>query len=235
MLLVVTRVPKLYYTTYISKLASMADLHPGKCVSVVRRNGCDKAVSSSGCEGRSAWVEGHLCHSNLFLGPLNNPSSFPCNYSDYSPVLLAPALPEMETPSSPFAPGIFIELVNQQQLPQGSSWHKRQGTRAGSHRDSGAVSQEWLPPPWDCRYQPRLLLAAWALPCPGHAATVQGRRCCWDFPPRTAASSQSQVHLQETDKIFALKIHPETTGEAQAGKTSMGAFSRPKLFHLHDK
>lgn len=149
------RAPKLDYTTYIPKLTSMANLHQSKSVSVVRRNGCDKAVGTSGCEGRSARVEGHLCHSNLLLGPLNGPSSFPCNHLDCSLALLAPALPETETLSSPFVPGIFIELVNQQQLPQGSSWHNRQGTRVGSCQDSGTMSQGQLPPPWDCRYWPR--------------------------------------------------------------------------------
>lgn len=78
---------------------------------------------------------------------------------------------------------------------------------------------------------PSPLSAAWSLTCPGHAVMVQGlesceQKRCWGFPFRPAASSERQVHLQKAHPIFTLKIHLEIMGEAQAGKTSMLAFSK---------
>ena len=178
-------------------------------------------------------MEGRLCDSNLLLEPLNGLSSFPCNHLDCSLALLAPALHETEMLSSPPAPGIFIKLINQQQLPQGSSWHKarHQGRKQPRQRggEPGAAAPSvalQVPAPL-----PALLLAAWALRCPGRAATLQcleacEGRCCWGFPPGTTASSQSWVPLQEANQILPLKIRLEITGEAQAGKTSMVTFSR---------
>lgn len=132
--------------------------------------------------------------------------------------------------------GIFIELVNQQQLPQSSSWHDRQGTEVGSSQDSGAVSQERLPPPWDRKYQPRYPV------CPLAALGVLPRCGAWRegaarvSHPGTAASSRSRAYLREADRVFPLKIHLEIMGEAPGqGKQAWLMFSRPKLFHLRDK
>lgn len=118
-------------------MASMANLHQSKFIYVVRRSGCDKAVGTSDSERRSAWVEGYLCDSNLLLGPWNGFFQLLLPPFGRLSALLAPALPEMETLWAPFAPRIFIELANQQQLSQGSSWHNRQGSKAWAAKAAG--------------------------------------------------------------------------------------------------
>lgn len=117
---------------------------------------------------------------------------------------------------------IFIELVNQQQLPQSSSWHDRQGTEVGSSQDSGAVSQERLPPLWDRRYQPRYPRLPFG--SPGRAATVRclEGRCCQGFPPGDRSIVTEPRVFTGGGSGFSIKDPPRNNGGSpRAGKTSV--------------